>query len=126
MAQRIEDSKAKVKEFRNSRRVGPKNWGQQKGSSSQGFMRTPQKIARGLPQKRTGGFGTSSPAKRSVLSTPCGFCGRGNHAEKDYWRKISKCLACGSTTHSIKDCLKAWSEIQRINPEDQENRRKLG
>ena len=89
-------------------------------------MRAPQKTAGGLPQKRTGGFGTSLPAKRSVPSTSYGFFGRENHAKKDCWRKTGKCLACGSTSHSIKDYLKARSGDAQNKPSGSGEQKKTG
>ena len=62
MAQRIEDSKAKVRELQNARKVGPKPWmGRQSGPSS-GTAKPPLGNVRGQPQKRPSGTSATPPA----------------------------------------------------------------
>ena len=78
MAQRVKDSKAKVREL--------------------------QRSAGGQPQKRPGEPSAAPPAKRSATNTLCNYCGKGSHIEKDCWKKARKCLFCGSAEHQIRDC----------------------
>ena len=104
MAQRVENSKAKVKEFHSAKRTGPMTWRNQRAGPSQGTARPPQRSAGEVPQQRTGGMSPTPPAKRAAPQSLCNYCGRGNHVEKDCWRKGGQCLLCGSTSHQIKDC----------------------
>ena len=50
MTQRIEDSKARVREFHNAKRAGPKTWDNRKGSTSQGQSRPQQRGPGSVPQ----------------------------------------------------------------------------
>ena len=68
MAQRVEDSKARVKELYNARRAGTRTWGQQRGGPSQGSPRPPQRATGGMPQKRIGRTGILSPVKCSATA----------------------------------------------------------
>ncbi|GAV67453.1 RVP_2 domain-containing protein [Cephalotus follicularis] len=34
----------------------------------------------------------------------CAFCGRQNHDETECWKKMGKCLRCGSQDHMVSDC----------------------
>ena len=34
----------------------------------------------------------------------CEFCGRVNHLWEDCWRRLQRCLRCGSAEHSIANC----------------------
>ena len=47
--------------------------------------------ARGVP--------SSSPVVTPQVS--CGYCGKANHSENDYWRKSGKCLFCDSAEHQL-------------------------
>ena len=101
MAQRIEDSKAKVNELQNARRVGPKPWMGRQSRSLSRTAKSPQENVRGQPPKRSGGPSATSPAKRLATNPLCNYCRKGNHMEKDCWKKIGRCLSCGSTEHQI-------------------------
>ena len=80
MAQRIENNKVKVREFKNVRRFDPKSWVNKKARPSQGPTRSSQRASGRLPQKRMGGFSTAQPAKSSLPSVLCGCCCHGNHS----------------------------------------------
>ncbi|XP_027182086.1 uncharacterized protein LOC113780486 [Coffea eugenioides] len=43
----------------------------------------------------------------SLAVTPqvnCGYCSKPNHSENDCWRKLGKCLFCGSVEHQLASC----------------------
>ncbi|XP_071933848.1 uncharacterized protein [Coffea arabica] len=91
------------------------------GSSSQRDKSTPPKFgreagtgrlpgtARGTPprggQSGRGRQRSASQGSSATISRgPCGFCGKPNHTEDNYWRKERKCLHCGSAEHQIANC----------------------
>ncbi|GAV58411.1 zf-CCHC domain-containing protein/RVP_2 domain-containing protein [Cephalotus follicularis] len=41
---------------------------------------------------------------RQQNASGCTFCGRPNHDESECWKKMGKCLKCGSQGHILKDC----------------------
>ncbi|XP_027174568.1 uncharacterized protein LOC113774206 [Coffea eugenioides] len=53
----------------------------------------------------------------------CGYCGKTNHTENTCWRKIKKCLHCGSSEHQIAACPvkpreeNEGSQLEKSNPE---------
>ena len=102
-AQRAEDALNKLKEFQTRKTVG-KNWTVNKGTTLQGQVRGPQKKPGELLQKRPSANTTVAPVKRGNFQAVCSYCGKGNHSEKDCWRKAGKCLMCGSLEHRIQDC----------------------
>ncbi|XP_027169271.1 uncharacterized protein LOC113768971 [Coffea eugenioides] len=84
----------------------------------------PSKMGRGTGGVRTAGAsrgvlsreGRSGPVQaRGVPSsglavTPrvnCGYYGKPNHSENDCWRKLGKCLFCGSAEYQLAGCPKA-------------------
>ena len=83
MAQRIEDSKAKVRELQNARRAGPKPWMGRLSRSSSRTAKSPQRNVRGQPPKRSGRPSAAPPAKRLATNPLCNYCEKGNHMEKD-------------------------------------------
>ena len=88
MAQRVENSKVKVREFHNARKAGPRPWANRRAGPSQGVVRPPQqKSVGGMPQKRPGGTGTAPPAKGNTMGILCNYCGKGSHSENECWKK---------------------------------------
>ncbi|XP_027124189.2 uncharacterized protein [Coffea arabica] len=84
-------------------------------SSTQGDKSTPPKFGRGAGgrfsgttrgtpprggQQRSASQGSSVTVSRGL----CGFCGKPNHTEDNYWRKEKKCLRCRSAEHQIASC----------------------
>ncbi|XP_027157579.1 uncharacterized protein LOC113759210 [Coffea eugenioides] len=59
--------------------------------------------SRGAPTRRSqrGGFQRGSS---SASRGPCGYCGKPNHTEDNYWKKEGKCLRCGSADHQLATC----------------------
>ncbi|XP_071918744.1 uncharacterized protein [Coffea arabica] len=118
-AQRVESARMQVRDFHNRKRnFSARNSGQ----TSKGAQ--PSKMGRGMGEVRTTGAsrrtlprgGRSGPTQvRGAPSTgstvtpqvSCGYCGKFNHSENDCWRKLGKCLYCGSTDHQLASCPKA-------------------
>ena len=103
LAQRIEDHESKIRDIQSVRRAGPRTWGSKQSGPSQAAARPPSRSG-GFPQKSSGEPSTAPLAKQTATGILCGFCGKGNHSEKDCWRKAGKCLWCGSTEHQIREC----------------------
>ncbi|XP_027103158.1 uncharacterized protein [Coffea arabica] len=91
------------------------------GSSSQRDKSTHPKFGREAGRERLPGTARGTPPRggqsgqgrqrsasqgssATISRGPCGFCGKPNHTEDNYWRKESKCLRCGSAKHQIANC----------------------
>ena len=46
---------------------------------------------------------TSQEGQVTAPRTACGYCGRTNHTEDNYWVKGRKCFGCGSANHQISN-----------------------
>nr|XP_027067797.1 uncharacterized protein LOC113693461 [Coffea arabica] len=117
-AQRVESARLQVRDFHNRKRNFSSSASGQASKSAQ-----PSKMGREIGGIRTTGAsrealsseGRSGPAQArgapSIGSavTPqvsCGYCGKSNHSENDCWRKLGKCLFCGSAEHQVANCPK--------------------
>ena len=116
MAQRTENSKAQLREYRKSQEVG--------FNKETGLKRNPFQNPISLfseepgetPYKRPYSQGHETDVKRKVARTGCQHCGRNNHEEECWW-KAGKCLKCGSPKHRIGVCLMI-KENPKIEPQD--------
>ncbi|XP_027118577.2 uncharacterized protein [Coffea arabica] len=118
-AQRVEQARSQVRTFQAKRRgassstpsrgdqnVPPPKFGRgagggritgipRGGTSSRGAQ-----SGRGQGQQKTGSQGVPAPTTR----VSCGYCGKPNHTEDNCWKKLKKCLVCGSSEHQIATC----------------------
>ncbi|CAA0843087.1 Unknown protein [Striga hermonthica] len=79
------------------------------------YSKTPQKF-----QKPSELRNTPTRKKPSVKNPPplCSHCSMAGHTPNDCWRKLGKCLRCGSSQHQIKDCPKSGAPADnRTAPE---------
>ncbi|XP_071901033.1 uncharacterized protein [Coffea arabica] len=118
-AQRVEQARSQVWTFQAKRRgaststpsrsdqnVPPPKFG--RGTSGARIAGTPRGEAsfrgaqggRGQGQPRTVSLGVPAPTTR----VSCGYCGKPNHTEDNCWKKLKKCLVCGSSEHQIATC----------------------
>ena len=111
LAQRVEDSQAKVKEFRNSRKSGPETRMKIKESSSTGRVKQFPEKSRKLPHKQYSNQGQEVDKQGKRPRQTCRYCGKPGHKKNKCWKKIGKCLRCGSLKHRIGEC-----PMARANP----------
>ncbi|XP_027118548.2 uncharacterized protein [Coffea arabica] len=118
-AQRVEQARSQVRTFqakkrgaststpgRSDQNVPPPKFG--KGTSGARIAGTPRGGAssrgaqgrRGQGQQKTVSLGVPAPTTR----VSCGYCGKPNHTEDNCWKKLKKCLVCGSSEHQIATC----------------------
>ncbi|XP_027156478.1 uncharacterized protein LOC113757322, partial [Coffea eugenioides] len=64
-------------------------------------------LSRGGRSGTTQVRGAPSVGSTVTPQVTCGYCGKSNHSENDCWRKLGKCLLCGSTEHQIANCPKS-------------------
>ncbi|XP_071920667.1 uncharacterized protein [Coffea arabica] len=119
VAQRVEQARSQVRTFqakkrgaststpgRSDQNVPPPKFG--KGTSGARIAGTPRGGAssrgaqggRGQGQQKTISLGVPAPTTR----VSCGYCGKPNHTEDNCWKKLKKCLVCGSSEHQIATC----------------------
>ncbi|XP_071933835.1 uncharacterized protein [Coffea arabica] len=118
-AQRVEQARLQVRTFQAKKRgvsssasgrgdqnVPPPKFGRGAGGVRIGEGQKGGAPSRGTPsgkgqgQHRTVSQGVPTPISRAS----CGYCGRTNHTEDACWRKLKKCLRCGSFEHQIATC----------------------
>ena len=92
-------------EFQELRRIEDKKKGKWSGKSDQ------EKEKKGFPDKKPkmGNATSSADKEKTPIATEernCDFCGGTNHTEDRCWKKLGKCLICGSSQHTVKDCPK--------------------
>ncbi|XP_027171662.1 uncharacterized protein LOC113771260 [Coffea eugenioides] len=122
-AQRVESARLQVRDFHT------KKWSTPNYSSGQASKSAPPpKMGRGTGEIRTAGAprealssggrngqgqarGTPSGGQGVTSQVSCGYCGKSNHAENDCWRKLGKCLYCGSIEHQISKCPSIPKEV---------------
>ncbi|XP_071928113.1 uncharacterized protein [Coffea arabica] len=118
-AQRVERARFQVRTFQAKRRgassstlgrgdqnVPPPKFGrgasgaQTAGKPRGGAPSRGAQSGRGQGQQRTVSQGVPAPTTRAS----CGYCGKPNHTENNCWKKMRKCLVCGSSKHQIATC----------------------
>ena len=63
----------------------------------------------GYPRRSPSGDRKMSPRNRttSPVNSFCSYCERGGHQWNTCWRRLGRCLKCGSDKHRIADCQKS-------------------
>ncbi|GAV72043.1 hypothetical protein CFOL_v3_15532 [Cephalotus follicularis] len=60
---------------------------------------------RGQGGSRRSNSRSRTPTRNSQQNSGgCTFCGRPNHDETECWKKMGKCLRCGSQDHMMNNC----------------------
>ena len=121
LAQRVEDSQAKVKEFHNSRKSGPEIMMKIKGNSSTGQVKRYLKRSRKLPHKQSSNQGQEVDEQGKRPRQTCRYYRKLGHKKNKGWKKIGKCLRCGSPKHRIEDCPFDKEGERKPKVEPQEN-----
>ena len=103
-AQRVEDSQARLKEFRNFIRADSKYLGNLKKKVPQGQARLRHIGFRGHSRKRPNEASPFMPDKRKKPQVRCRHCRLTNHTENECWKKMGKCLKCESLKHPTEEC----------------------
>ncbi|KAL3516349.1 hypothetical protein ACH5RR_023251 [Cinchona calisaya] len=69
----------------------------------------------------------NAPKVQRSMQPPltCGYCGKLNHQESEFWRKGRKCIHCGSIEHQISDCPKIQDERNPVRRPGRPSQRKL-
>ncbi|CAA0808138.1 Unknown protein [Striga hermonthica] len=114
-ATRIESGMARLQQVQNN------SGGNFKRPAPGPYSKTPQKF-----QKPNESKNTPTRKKPSVKNPPphCSHCSKVGHTSNDCWRKLGKCLRCGSSQHQIKDCPKSGAPADnRTAPEKPGNNR---
>ncbi|XP_027157418.1 uncharacterized protein LOC113758945 [Coffea eugenioides] len=119
-AQRVEQARFQVWTFQTKRRGtsssapgrGDHNMPPPKFGRGAGGTRTAGTPRGGAPSRRAHsrrGQGQQRTISQGVPATTtrasCGYCGKLNHTKDTCWRKMRKCLRCGSFEHQIAACL---------------------
>ncbi|KMZ11300.1 hypothetical protein BHUM_04587c [Candidatus Burkholderia humilis] len=105
-ALRVEDSKARLKEFRDSKKLRSKRKMMSKVNSSENQTGTFRKKSRKDLGKQNSEEKTSRHGKRGQFQGQCHYCGKNGHKESKCWRKVGKCLLCGSLEHQARQCVR--------------------
>ncbi|XP_071912345.1 uncharacterized protein [Coffea arabica] len=115
--QRLQTAQSRQKNYADNRRknlefeIGDKNVPPSKFERGAGGVRIAGAPKGGAPSRGTqsgkgqGQHRTISQGVPTPTPSPnCGYCGRKNHTEDACWRKLKKCLRCGSSEHQIATC----------------------
>ena len=126
--QKVESAMMQVRDFHNKKINFSSHISGQASKSTQ-----PSKMGRGMGRVRTIGASRRALSRRSrsgpiqVRGVPSSgsavtpqvnyrYCGKPNHSENECWRKLGKCLFCGSAEHQLVTCpskLKVGDSTQR-------------
>ena len=82
---------------------GPETRMKIKESSSTGRVKPFLKRSRKLPHKQYSNQGQEVDEQGKRPRQTCRYCGKPGHKKNKCWKKIGKCLRCGSQKHRIEN-----------------------
>ena len=103
-AQRAEDCHVKLRELQNSKELGLQNLMNPVGSFRQGMARRSRKRLEKSSRKQPQNQRQEVNKKGKETRLKCRHCGGFDHRKSECWKKMGKCLKCGSSNHQIRGC----------------------
>ena len=101
LAQRVEDSQARVREYRKFQRIRSNMKMDLEENPSREQARLSLEKLEKMSRKRSLEQRHEMDETKKMACMPCRHCEKHNHEEKECWWKMGKCLKCGSSKHRI-------------------------